>query len=132
MTTQLRELQAAALAAGKGAHDVRDLLVDRRPVALPLGVRRDGQARRRGGQVAARQIGIGAEYTLANGVGLQGFYRVNDYDNWGKENILALGASYDLGGGATIKGGVVYAKDKPDVGPDESRTIADFGIKFAF
>lgn len=78
-----------------------------------------------------RQIGVGAEYTLPSGIGLQGFYRVNDWKNWGKENVLALGASYDLGGGATIKGGVAYTKDKR-VTPNYSRTIADLGLQFKF
>lgn len=79
-----------------------------------------------------RQIGVGAEYTLPSGIGLQGFYLVNDIDNYGDYNTLALGASYDLGGGAIVKGGVAYTKDKPDVGPSSSRTIADLGLQFKF
>ena len=79
-----------------------------------------------------RQYGIGAEYTMPNGVGLQGFYRQNDWKDVGKENILAVGAAYDLGGGATIKGGIAHTKWKPEVGDNDSRTIADVGLQFKF
>lgn len=83
-----------------------------------------------------RQIGLGGTYTLANGIGLQGFYRTDRY-SWdgfadGNENTLGLGASYDLGGGAEVKGGIVYTKWKPGTGVNTSRTIADVGLKFKF
>ena len=79
-----------------------------------------------------RQYGVGAEYTLANGVGLQGFYRLDDYKNIGDDTTLALGASYDLGGGATLKGGIAYNKWKPEVGGSWSQTLADVGLQFRF
>lgn len=87
----------------------------------------------------AWQYGIGAEYKMANGVGLAGFYRRVDNDNAllsgvdGKADILGLGASYDLGGGATLKGGVVNvsAKDGYDI-PGVDRTMADVGLDFKF
>lgn len=86
------------------------------------------------------QFGLGAEYKLANGVGLAGYYKhvknesvgafgkdVND----GKADILGLGASYDLGGGATVKGGIVNVSGKDGYKP-EDRTMADFGLSFKF
>ena len=83
-----------------------------------------------------RQIGLGATYELANGVGLQGFYKTDRYEytgfSDGNVNTLGLGASYDLGGGAEVKGGIVYQKDKPGTGFNTSRTIADVGLKFKF
>lgn len=79
-----------------------------------------------------KQYGISADYTMANGVGVKGFYRINDWDDLaGKEKILGLGASYDLGGGASVNGGIVHMKDSEITG-SPSRTIADFGLKFAF
>lgn len=78
-----------------------------------------------------KQYGISADYTMANGVGVKGFYRINDWDDLaGKEKILGLGASYDLGGGASVNGGLVHFKSNE--GTDFSRTIADFGVKFSF
>lgn len=81
-----------------------------------------------------KQYGVGAEYEMANGVGIQGFYRGVDVESYGKRDILALGATYDLGGGATLKGGVAHIKDKFDeAGVDkEDGTVADFGLEFKF
>ena len=84
-----------------------------------------------------KQYGIGADYAMSNGLTLKGFYRINDWDvKDSKEKIAALGASYDLGGGASLNGGVVYIKDDEafDAGKADwkSRTIADFGVKFSF
>lgn len=79
-----------------------------------------------------KQYGISADYTMVNGVGLQGFYRVNDWDLFAdKEKILGLGASYDLGGGASVNGGVVHIKD-PIGESFTKRTIADVGVAFKF
>ncbi len=79
-----------------------------------------------------KQYGLSADYTMANGVGVKGFYRINDWtDIPGKEKILGLGASYDLGGGASVNGGLVHVKDS-EIAGSPSRTIADFGVKFAF
>lgn len=79
-----------------------------------------------------KQIGVGGTYAMANGVGLQGFYKSDRWDNAGNVNTLGLGASYDLGGGAEVKGGIVYSKDKDGLGNNTSRTIADVGLKFSF
>lgn len=80
-----------------------------------------------------RTFGLSAKYDMANGVGVQGFWRrdkvsfVTAANKKGDENFdsFGIGASYDLGGGATLAGGIVdtdYLKD----------TVADFGIKFKF
>lgn len=81
------------------------------------------------------QLGLGAEYAMANGVGLSGFYKqlkLKDYYSYtAKGDAIGLGASYDLGGGATVKGGLVsYKMDRNN---DASReTVADFGLAFKF
>ena len=80
-----------------------------------------------------KQYGISGDYTMVNGVGVQGFYRVNDWDDTaGKEKILGLGASYDLGGGASVNGGVVHIRDNEGLPTTEKRTIADVGVAFKF
>lgn len=48
--------------------------------------------------------------------------------DFAKDTFLGLGASYDLGGGASLKGGVVNIK--PNGGSSE--TVADFGLAFTF
>lgn len=86
------------------------------------------------------QYGVGAEYAMANGVEFSGFYRavdsdesVNGLNDGGKTDIIALGAAYDLGGGATLKGGIAHAKTKfDDAREKESGTLADFGLEFKF
>jgi outer membrane protein OmpU len=45
---------------------------------------------------------------------------------------LGLGASYDLGGGASIVGGIVDAEETAGVGPSVSDTAFDFGVSFSF
>ena len=79
--------------------------------------------------------GLGVEYAMANGVGIQGVWirREVDFadgvvtDASDSYDAYGIGASYDLGGGATLAGGVMknelYA---------ENETRADFGVKFAF
>lgn len=76
------------------------------------------------------QYGIGAEYDMANGVALKGFYRVIDADNGNEASAFGLGANYDLGGGATVKGGIVSA-DAEDFGYHDN-LMADFGLEFKF
>ncbi|PZO68226.1 MAG: hypothetical protein DI498_00735 [Paracoccus denitrificans] len=93
--------------------------------------------------VKVNQYGLGAEYKLANDVQLAGFWRRVDNDNVvlpgasilsgqdGKADVFGLGAGYDLGGGAMIKGGVVHVKTK-DGYDGIDRTMADFGLDFKF
>lgn len=80
-------------------------------------------------------FGLGVEYTMANGVGLQGIWvrREVDFaegvvtDAEDSYDAYGIGASYDLGGGATVAGAIMknelYA---------ENETRADFGLKFKF
>lgn len=81
-----------------------------------------------------RQYGLGAEYQMANGVGLSGFYRHVKTEYVGKADITGIGATYDLGGGASVRGGIVHRKVKWDAtGVDNSTyTDADFGLNFTF
>ena len=49
--------------------------------------------------------------------------------DFGKNEHFGIGASYDLGGGARLQGGVVRTSFDADV---SSRTVADFGMGFSF
>ena len=88
------------------------------------------------GDLDVDQFGVGAEYKMANGVGLSGFWRRVAYDTPADEytaDAVGLGASYDLGGGATIKGGIVNVSGDDALGSAFSdRTMADFGLAFKF
>lgn len=88
------------------------------------------------GDLDVDQFGVGAEYTMANGVGLAGYWRRVAYDTPADEfsaDVVGLGASYDLGGGATLKGGVVNVSGDDTLGEDlADRTMADFGLVFKF
>ncbi len=44
----------------------------------------------------------------------------------------ALTAQYDLGGGATVNGGVAYTYGGVGDDGQDQATVADFGIKMAF
>lgn len=78
------------------------------------------------------QYGIGAEYDMANGVKVAGFYRMNDFSDLDVEgHAFGVGASYDLGGGAMVKGGIVDTSG--NVGTtDYDNTLVDFGLEFKF
>ena len=51
-------------------------------------------------------------------------------------DAYGLTAQYDLGGGATVNGGIVKTYPQPGSGSDpldpDSATIADFGIRMSF
>lgn len=92
-----------------------------------------------------RQYGIGAEYKLANGIQLAGFWRKIDGDDRGgvenKVNIYGLGAGYDLGGGAVVKAGIARIDGNSSnaglpgidgVDGDFDRTVGDFGLQLKF
>ncbi|SDL46783.1 porin [Paracoccus chinensis] len=82
-----------------------------------------------------RAYGLSVEYAMANGVGIQGLWirreveilegfadlAEDTYDAYG------IGASYDLGAGATLAGAII----KNEVFED-NETRADVGIKFQF
>lgn len=83
------------------------------------------------------QYGIGAEYEMANGIGIAGFWRRVDGDDVGgfdhEADMYGIGASYDLGGGAEIQTGIVQLDGtSPFYGGDFDRTSADFGLSLKF
>lgn len=87
-------------------------------------------------QLDVKQYGIGAEYAMANGIGLAGYYRKVEFNPDGPDNdtdvaAYGIGASYDLGGGATLLGGIAKL-DSDDGDFIEDRTIADFGLEVKF
>lgn len=88
------------------------------------------------GDLDVDQFGVGAEYKMANGVGLAGYWRRVAFDTPADEfsaDVVGLGASYDLGGGATLKGGVVNVSGDDALGDSVAdRTMADFGLVFKF
>ena len=72
------------------------------------------------------QYGISARYSM-DALALTAFHRVED-DAGAKDKFTGIGASYDLGGGASLVGGLVSVN--PAVGSNETR--ADFGVSFSF
>ncbi len=50
----------------------------------------------------------------------------------GEINNYGIGASYDLGGGAKLVGGIVAVDDQDGLGPLDNETIADIGLSFKF
>ncbi|WP_195759832.1 porin [Paracoccus sp. S-4012] len=93
------------------------------------------------GDYDVNQLGVGAEYTMANGVGLKGFWRRIDGDSLvvggatldNEVDIWGLGAQYDLGGGAILKGGIAHLDgDSIAFGQDIDKTVADFGVALNF
>jgi len=67
------------------------------------------------------------------GLGVSGTFDATTVTAFGrrdfaKDRYLGIGASYDLGGGASLKGGVVHMS--PNTG--SSNTSADFGLAFTF
>ncbi|QUS36488.1 porin [Falsirhodobacter algicola] len=79
-------------------------------------------------------IGLGVSYTFG-ATTVRGFARRDDLDNEvngdDKLDTFGIGAIYDLGGGATINGGVVNTDRYTDEDGD-GETLADIGIKLAF
>lgn len=80
-----------------------------------------------------KSYGLSVEYAMANGIGLQGLWITRELDLGdgvtGEDSFDAygIGASYDLGGGATLAGAII----KNELF-DDNETRADAGIKFSF
>ncbi|MFC0339692.1 porin [Paracoccus niistensis] len=82
-----------------------------------------------------RAYGLSVEYAMANGVGIQGLWirrEVEILEGFGDAaedtyDAYGIGASYDLGAGATLAGAVI----KNELFAD-NETRADVGIKFQF
>ncbi|MCX7890414.1 MAG: porin [Rhodobacteraceae bacterium] len=73
------------------------------------------------------QMAVSGTYA-ANGMSVTAFYR--DNEDWlttpiGGDRAYGIGASYDLGGGASVRGG--YVSDRTN-----DQDIADFGVDFSF
>ena len=73
------------------------------------------------------QYGVSAGYTM-DAIGVSAFYRAAEVGPF-KDSALGVGASYDLGGGAKIVGGIVRANPN---GPSNSETLADLGVSMSF
>ncbi|MGR3660767.1 MAG: porin [Paracoccaceae bacterium] len=70
------------------------------------------------------QYGISGSYGM-DALTVTGFYHHVDYASGViKGDTYGLGASYDLGGGLSIKGGIVQI--------DSAATVADFGLSMSF
>lgn len=78
-------------------------------------------------------LGLGIGTTFAD-VGVNGFYRKRLEDgSGGDDDAYGVDVTYDLGGGASVKGGVVRTYEVEDEDGDiDNETIADFGISMAF
>jgi outer membrane protein OmpU len=74
------------------------------------------------------QYGVSGQYT-SGAMGVTAFYRVEE-DTLTNDTIkyVGIGASYDLGGGASVVGGIANAKATGL----PSNTVADFGVSFSF
>lgn len=82
-----------------------------------------------------RSYGLSVEYAMANGIGIQGLWirrEVEILEGFGEldedtYDSYGIGASYDLGAGATLAGAII----KNEIFAD-NETRADVGIKFQF
>ncbi len=78
-------------------------------------------------------LGLAAAYQ-ADAILVKGFLRQDKIEVVGGDDIkplfVGIGADYDLGGGATLAGGIVHADY--DVDGVDNDTVADLGVKFKF
>ena len=87
------------------------------------------------------QYGVSLDYKFG-ATTVTGFYRELKLDTTGASKYYGIGAAYDLGGGATLKGGVMKVDRDAEGGyiaPNQSgtiramdETVADFGVVFKF
>ena len=73
------------------------------------------------GGVDFEQYGLGAAYTM-DAVTVEAYYRTTDLAGT-EADYYGIGVEYDLGGGATLAGGIADA---------DGNTLADLGVKFTF
>jgi outer membrane protein OmpU len=77
------------------------------------------------GEPSEKQYGLSASGTF-DSITVSAFGR-RDFN---KDTHIGIGASYDLGGGAALRGGIVNTNfDAPNA---KSRTVADMGLAFTF
>lgn len=81
-----------------------------------------------GAVLDAKQYGIGAGYSM-DALSVDAFYRKTELDTAADVSAYGIGATYDLGGGAAIEGGIARI-EQSDTGADN--TIADLGVTFDF
>lgn len=75
-----------------------------------------------------RAYGLSGMYDMSNGIGIQAFWIRRELEVAGVDeefDAYGIGASYDLGGGATFAGGIADSDFQDDV-------IVDAGVKFTF
>ncbi|WP_050526970.1 porin [Pseudorhodobacter aquimaris] len=88
----------------------------------------------------AKAYGLNASYTmdaltLSLGLGKADFDGASGLND---QTSVGIGAAYDLGGGASVHGGLAQVKSLGDenqgtkVGADDKETRADFGVTFTF
>lgn len=83
------------------------------------------------------QYGVSLDYTFG-ATTVTGFYRELSMDVTGDATYYGIGAAYNLGGGATLKGGIMNVERDAGaaIGPYGASafddTVADFGIIFTF
>lgn len=82
------------------------------------------------------QAALSATYTM-DAIGVTGFVRESQWSLANGANLrdvkaLGLGASYDLGGGATVRGGIVKQSIQVGAAAKTSDTAFDLGVAFSF
>jgi outer membrane protein OmpU len=82
------------------------------------------------------QWSISGTYAM-DAIAVTGFYADKQFDNSDGSNLLSresygIGASYDLGGGAKVVGGIVDSEITDGSDASESDTAFDFGVSFSF
>lgn len=80
----------------------------------------------RGAVLDVDQYGLSASYTM-DAVSLDAFWRKTDVEDGREIDAYGIGATYDLGGGAAIEGGIAKIDDGTD-----PNVIADLGVTFEF
>lgn len=90
-----------------------------------------------------RFVGVATEHDYTAGLAaayqvdawtIKGFWRRDSFDGVGAEDYdsFGIGADYDLGGGATLAGGIVNSDYFDEDNGGRGDTVADLGIKFKF
>jgi outer membrane protein OmpU len=86
------------------------------------------------------QWSLSGTYAM-DAISVTGFYANRDFtlptalqvvDNVAEVDTIGLGASYDLGGGASVVGGIVDSEETYGDGTSASDTAFDLGVSFSF
>jgi outer membrane protein OmpU len=89
-----------------------------------------------GSDIDFEQWSLSGTYAM-DAIAVTGFYADKQFDDSTGANILSresmgLGASYDLGGGAKVVGGIVDSELTDGSDASRSDTAFDFGVSFSF